>query len=450
VHSTAEASQAQPGPTTQKERHFPIDVLRGLALLGILMANIDDFGTTEAAHQIPIGTPVPSFEGPHAWINLTVLILKWAFIEGKMRGLFSMLFGAGAVLMAERAERRGGAAGFADIYLRRNMWLLAIGFLHGFFIWTGDVLFYYALVALLALYPCRKLRARTLLIAGTLISLSFGTYAVLRINGSTTDLPLSRAVIVVKAQQASGQPVTAEQKQVLKDWDARLKKHAVSPEKTAKALAEGTQPYIDSLKEKPDFYIGAGSARLYFLSIADSLGMMLIGMGLFKLGFLSGQLSHASYARTAVIGFLLSVPLYVLGVWKSYLSGFDFVVTDWWLFVPYYFTREAGTLAIAATALLVIKSGALGGLQRALAAIGKTALSNYLMTSVVCQFIFVWSPWPLYGKLEYYQLHYVVLAIWCLNLSISPLWLRFYQFGPVEWLWRSLTYVKVQAMRRSA
>jgi uncharacterized protein len=116
------------------------------------------------------------------------------------------------------------------------------------------------------------------------------------------------------------------------------------------------------------------------------------------------------------------------------------------------YALEAGALAIVAAVMITIKCGVLGSFQRALAAVRQTALTNYLLTTVICRFIFLWSPWKLYGKLEYYQLEYVVFFVWAINLIVSPIWLRMFQFGPVEWLWRSLTYVKLQPMlkRRSA
>jgi uncharacterized protein len=161
---------------------------------------------------------------------------------------------------------------------------------------------------------------------------------------------------------------------------------------------------------------------------------------------LTAESSYATYAWTATIGFLFSAPLYVFGILKAYASGFFFLDIYKWIYMPYYFTREAGALAIAAVVMIAIKSGALRPLQRALAAVGQTALTNYLLTTVICQFIFIWGPWKLYGKLEYYQLTYVMFFVWAINLIVSPIWLRMFQFGPVEWLWRSLTYVKLQPM----
>ena len=117
-----------------------------------------------------------------------------------------------------------------------------------------------------------------------------------------------------------------------------------------------------------------------------------------------------------------------------------------WLGLVFLPARLAGTLAITAVLLLLIKSGILRSWLRPVAAVGQTALSNYLLTTVLCQSLFLWGPWKLYGKLEYYQMLYVLAGVWAINLVVSPLWLRVFQFGPVEWLWRSLTYWKLQPM----
>lgn len=179
----------------------------------------------------------------------------------------------------------------------------------------------------------------------------------------------------------------------------------------------------------------------------EILGCMLIGMGLFKSGFLSAELPYGIYLTTAAGGFLIAVPLYIVGLWKVYASGFFFLTIDQWLWSTYALAEEAGALAIAATILILIKSGKLRPLLRPFAAVGQAALSNYLFTSLLCQIVFRWGPWHLFGKLEYYQYNLVVLGVWALNLTLSPLWLRAFQFGPLEWVWRSLTYWKLQPMR---
>jgi len=425
-------------------------VLRGFALLGILLANIDDFGTPEATHDIPIGMAIPAFDGPQATLNFVIVLLKWIFVEGKMRGIFSMLFGAGVLLLTERIARRGGDGIAADIYTRRNFWLLMFGVLHGCLLWHGDILFDYAIVALLFLYPLRKMSPKFLLYVGTVVSLTIGTYAAMNLVGGLKDFPLSRQAAAITATLAEGRPVTPRDKQVLDAWNARVKSHTVTQESVQAAVADGTKPYWDKVTDNLQTYLGRGAGPIRFLGITDTLGMIMIGMGLYKLGFLTGDLSRRTYAWTAFAGFLVSAPMYVAGLWKASLTGFNFLALDTWVFLPYYLTRELGTVALAALVILLVKSGVDKPLQQALANVGKMALSNYLLTTVICQFIFVWGPWPLYARLTYLQLHYVVFGVWAFNLAFSALWLRAYQFGPVEWAWRSLTYARLQPMRKSA
>jgi uncharacterized protein len=419
-------------------------VLRGFALLGILMINIDDLGTPGAVDALPTAMPKPAFVGPHAHLNLVILILTWVFFEGKMRAIFSMLFGAGVVLMTTRAEKRGAGSQIADIYLRRNMWLLLLGFLHGYLLWKGDVLFAYALTALLVLYPVRKLKAKTLLIAGTFVSLVLGTYQISQTLSVADSIILHRKAALVAADRLAGRTITPQQKEIEVQWTKLVEAHKVNPARIQAQMASVHAGYWTGTEQRLQRYIGPHAAARDLFTTVECTGAMMIGMGLFKTGFLAAESSYATYAWTATIGFLLSAPLYTIGILKSYASGFFFLDTDKWLFAPYYFPREAGALAISAAVMIAVKSGVLRSLQSALAAVGQTALSNYLLTTVLCQFIFLWGPWKLYGKLEYYQLTYVVFFVWAVNLIVSPIWLQVFEFGPVEWLWRSLTYVKLQ------
>ncbi len=447
VEEIASGSPTLKQPTTLRERISSIDVLRGFALLGILMMNIDNFGTPEAALAIPLGMPKPAFVGPHAHLNLVILILKWVFFEGKMRAIFSILFGAGVILMTTRAEKRGAGDQIADTYLRRNMWLLLLGFLHGCLLFGGDILFGYALTGLLVLYPLRKLKAKTLLLTGSFISLVLSTCLQAQYFQVADAISLHREASVVAEDWLAGRTITPEQEKTLAQWTKLVDEQKVTEAGIQEALASAHSGYWAGVEKRLQaLYIGRGAAFRDLFVVVDCLGAMMIGMGLFKTGFLTAESSYATYAWTATIGFLLSAPLYVIGILKAYASGFFFLDIYKWIYMPYYFTREAGALAIAAVVMIAIKSGALRPLQGALAAIGQTALTNYLLTTVICQFIFIWGPWKLYGKLVYYQLTYVMFFVWAINLIVSPIWLRMFQFGPVEWLWRSLTYVKLQPM----
>lgn len=432
-------------PTAANDRLPTLDILRGVGLLGILVLNIEDMGIPEQTHDVPLD----AFTGPHAHVNAVIWALKWLFFEGKMRGLFSMLFGAGVVLLAERFERRGASGQFSDIYFRRNMWLLALGLVHGIFLWSGDILFFYGWCALMFLYPFRLMQARTLLIVGTLLSLTLATVLATYFVKVPQNLALGRQVATLEARQRAGETLSADDLKREQDWKALVSPHVPDAKAYQKEVSEVVnQSYADSVAANiDDLYFGPAAGRHYML-IFDEISAMLIGMGLFKNGFLTGRKSKKVYALTAVVGFLISLPLYALGALKVYHAGFAPLTIKLWMFVPYYLTREAGSIAIAAVVLLLFKQGLFKQLFTWFGAVGRTALSNYLLTSLICQIVFVWGPWALYGKLEYYQIMYVALAIWVLNMVASTLWLHAFRFGPVEWVWRSLTYARLQPMRK--
>ena len=362
-----------------------------------------------------------------------------------MRGLFSLLFGAGVILLTSRAEERG-SRDIADIYARRNLWLLLFGFLHTTFIWEGDILFSYALNALLFLYPFRRLRAKNLLWAGTLLSLFTSTSALNLGSHVFSNLVLHHQVQQANSDRSSifPSPLWTTSISLPGVTSRRVKRHL--RRRPREAIAEGRSPYWASVMDRAEEILGQSFSIKIIFGIFDSVPVMLLGMGLMKIGFFSLELETSTYLWTALIGFSLSVPLYTIGIFKSYAAHFYFLTVQTWLIAPYYITREAGAVAIAAVLLLAIRFRVLSWLQRGLQAVGRTALSNYILTSLLCQTIFLWNPHPLFGKLEYYQLTLTAIAIWVVNLTLSSLWLHRFAYGPLEWLWRSLTYWKPQPM----
>ena len=259
------------------------------------------------------------------------------------------------------------------------------------------------------------------------------------------DLSLSRQAAAIQISQSAGNHITAEQSDILKQWNARVESHRPTPAKTQKHFKEATAGYLQQVASSSEAFFDAFTHHLDF--VMDSLSAMLIGMGLMKLGFFTGELSYASYRWTSILGFSISVPFYALGALKVYGGGFFFLDIEKWLFFPYYLTREPGSLAIAAVVMLIIKGSLFKTPQRLLAAVGRTAFSNYILTSIICQTIFVWGPWKLFGNLGYYQLMYIVFGVWIFNLVFSSLWLKKFAFGPLEFAWRSLAYGAMQPMR---
>lgn len=425
-----------------RERILSLDVLRGFALLGILMANIQDFASpTGILHDVPLD--VVSQLDPHHRLDVVVMTMQWLFIEGKMRALFGLLFGAGTVLLLGRLEKRSDAGLAADIFHRRNMWLLLFGIVHGSLIWNGDILLFYGSLALLALYPLRHAGAKYLIPIGLAISLVGGTLGIANAMNLRAFLP--NAALQQGAASAEGShtvPTIAQQQAV--DAAVALRKRELQA--LPQSVEAGRRGYIatekDNAKGEADF------VALVFLSgwVFEILGVMIAGMGLYKTGFLSAGFPSWVYLATAAGGYAVSMAIVLTGLQHSRRFGFSDAVTTVSMFLPYGIQQITGMLANASVLLLLIRKNAFMPLQRALAAVGRTALTNYLFTSVLCQFLFKWGPWKLYGALEYYQQIYVVASVWAVEIVATLLWLHFFSFGPVEWLWRSLTYWKRQPL----
>lgn len=429
VGSAVTASHAR--PVSRRERIPTIDVVRGAALLGILLMNIGAFSGPFEMYVNPL------IVGDHRTANLVAWSLRWVLFEGKMRAAFSMLFGAGVILLTVRAERNG-TKDIADIFLRRNMWLVLFGLLHFYFIWSGDILFFYGLTALVFLYPCRKVRVRNLLIAGAavlLIGAGSDTYYAWDAIHTRNQAKAALAV------QQAGQKLTTAQQDAIKKWNDVLDQRKKNHVDDLKAMRGS---YLAQLKWRAQWGPRYQAKDYYTFGFADVLGMMLLGMGLYKMGFLTGRLPYRAYGWTIAAGFLLSVPVNAFQAWGLVRDNFQ-DESAWWPL--YQFGRATGAIASVALVVVVCKAGVMRWLTRRLAAVGQTALSNYLLTSTACSLLFNGFGAGLYGKLEYYQLFAVVVCMWTVNLVVSPIWLRHFQFGPMEWVWRSLTYWERQPMR---
>jgi uncharacterized protein len=188
---------------------------------------------------------------------------------------------------------------------------------------------------------------------------------------------------------------------------------------------------------------------LYDFFFLDAMAAMLLGMALFKAGVLTARRSARFHGVMVVLG-------YAVGLAVNYYEGriivdggFSILALD-----RANLTYHVGRIAMAAghigVVMLFYQSGALGFLRRAIAAVGRMALTNYVMHTVICGLLFNGFGFGLFGQLERYELYYVVVSIWVFQLVVSPLWLRIFRFGPVEWLWRSLTYWQRQPMLVSA
>jgi uncharacterized protein len=427
-------------PVTQSERISSVDVLRGFALLGILVMNIGDFALHEGFDFNPTSI------GDIGKLNLLLWAGRFVLFEDKMRAIFSMLFGAGVILLTSRLEKRGDGAIAGDIFARRNMWLTLFGVLHAYFLWWGDILYFYGMTALMFLYPCRKLKARTLLIAGAVVVLCGMGYRTVRLESR---IHLAQRAEEAKRLQAAGQTLTDAQGEDVKSWDKIVASQHPDQKELQQEMAEMRGGYGSVFRHNAPIVIDEQGAGFYRFGFFDSLGMMLIGMGLLQAGFLTGAWKKRAYIATAVIGYGVGLPLGAVCTWQVWRHNFEPLSIVKWEFLPYDVQRVFVGMAHAAVGLLIVKAGALEWVTRPLAAVGQTALSNYLGTTVICTLIFDGWGFGLFGRLQFYQLFYIVAGIWAVNLVVSSIWLKYFRFGPMEWVWRSLTYWSVQPIRRA-
>jgi uncharacterized protein len=423
-------------PVTRAERISSIDAIRGCALLGILLVNILGFGLPYAAIDDP------SVAGGATGANLWAWAINYILFEGKMRALFSMLFGAGVVLLTSRAEERGAGAHIADVYYRRNLWLFVFGLVHAYLIWWGDIMYFYGIAALF-LFPFRKLAPKKLLFAGAIVL----SLQLPRTILDAYSLQAMRAKAVeADAVSKAGRKLTKEREKDKAAWAEKLKEAKPSAEELKKDIDKLHANYLQILQTRAGIVPMIEAGYFYHIGFFDTAGMMLIGMGLLKLGFFSAKRSYREYAMTALVGYAIALPINCYTVYSDIQSKFD-PATMALNATAFDLQRLAVALAHASVVMMIMRAGAMQWLTSRLAAVGQMALSNYLLTSLVCTSIFYGYGFGLFGKLERYQLYYVVAPLWIFQLIVSKIWLAYFRFGPVEWVWRSLTYWRKQPMR---
>jgi uncharacterized protein len=436
LDQTAIPVPAHAGPVSQTDRHTTLDALRGFALLGILLMNIVGFGFHFSAYDNPTAAGGSTGWNLGAWVAMHILA------EGKMRALFSLMFGAGIILMTSRMEARGDVNS-ADIYYRRNLWLLLFGILHAYLLWLGDILYPYALCSLV-LYPFRRMSPkRLLIIAGVVVALTAGGNIGMAFKTRSTIEQAQQAL----AAERLGKALTDEQRTAKEEWEKMRKEYQPAREELEKDAKAWRGGFFSSLKARAAVVGMFHSMPFYNPFSLDIWSMMIAGMAFLKLGILTGERSYRFYAWAAAIGYLIGIPVNSITAWLRVDSGFD-IVTRFFTGTSYDIGRLSIALAHMSVIMLLCKAGWFKPLMSMLAATGQMALTNYVMHSVICSTLFCGYGFGLYGRLERIDLYLIVAGIWVLQMIASPIWLRYFQFGPLEWGWRALTYWKRPSFRR--
>ena len=411
------------GAVTEPGRIAALDIVRGVAVMGILAMNIVAFAMPFQAYMNPAAFGMESRADLVSWL------VNFIFIDGKMRGLFSFLFGASTLLVIERAKQSGASP--ARIHYARMLWLLIFGLIHYYFIWFGDILAGYALVGLL-LFFFRNLSVRALIIWG--VSLVIFELLLMGAAGAAA-LFMSEA-----AAAPNPNPEIVEQWRQMQEGFAPLAGQALTDKL---ALFQG--PYSGLVHLRLIEHPANPFTGLLFFGW-ETLAYMLFGMAALKSGFFRGEWAPARYRKAALIGLLIAVPAYAVLAWLLIRADFS---------VPMIFAISLAAtvpfrpvMVIAYAALIILATRGGGRLVERIAAAGRAAFTNYLGTSILMTTLFYGYGLGLYGSMSRIELWLVVFAMWGLMLLWSKPWLDRFQYGPFEWLWRSLARFQFQPMRR--
>jgi uncharacterized protein len=440
---TGQQAQASAlAPVRGRDRIAVLDALRGFAILGIFYLNVPAMSGPISAFLGDIRAMGWTPPDQQVWLFMTT------FLEGTQRGMLEMLFGAGLMVTAAKAMEPDGPVAVADLYIRRNLWLLAFGLINIFvLLWPGDILHVYALCAL-ALFPFRKLSVRWLIPLGLLLA------SVQVVGGafeyvSRTEMQQTHAVAVEK--QAKGQKLTAEETEAVKEWQEKVDringKEPVVKKLTkdeVKARSGSFMDYAGFLISTYILIVGKGSL---LGGVVEAFSVMLLGIAAWKLGFIQGHRSTRDYWIALIVA-------YGFGLTARYVGGLERMT-----FLPIpktiWMTSELARIAVSIghVALINLLMRAVIGrkIMWPFLAAGQMAFSLYLMQQLIGVHILYSSAglnWPMAPGWAWLAGLASVVVVF--QLIFANLWMRWFASGPLEWIWRSLTYCRMQPFRRRA
>lgn len=409
------------GPVDTSQRIDSIDVLRGVAVLGILTINIFGFALP------PLASVNPTVMGEVGQADWITYFVAWIALEGSQRAIFSMLFGAGVILFLSRIMASDRAQYGRRLYYRRTLWLIAFGLIDAYILlWPGDILFSYGVAGLL-LYFMRDWTPRRLLIVAGIIILAMCLLRMLVMFGmqvmeGAIDDPSSTAALYMTDEQIA---------------DLRMAMGEVDPEYIQNEIQERSSGFFNAfLPNAQDAFIMQTKNGILML-FWDVLMLMMIGMALYRWRVLDASRSVLFYVCMGLGGLAIG---YSVNWWEVSHS-----MANNHLLFYYIWTYDIGRIATGigyiGVVMLICKLQVWTLVRNSLAAVGRMALTNYVMHTVICNTIFV--GFGLYGSIGLAQLYIIVAVIWLAQLIYSPIWLSRFQYGPLEWVWRKLTYGKL-------
>ncbi|MBO3698738.1 DUF418 domain-containing protein [Roseivirga sp. E12] len=402
-------------PVDPNARIVSMDILRGVAVLGILVMNIQSFAMPSVAYSNP--TAYENLSGNDLWVWL----MSHVFADQKFMAIFSMMFGASIVMLSQKARKEHMRS--TDLQNRRFVFLALFGLVHAYLLWYGDILFIYAICAFF-MFMFRSKKSGVQMKAGV----------ILLIIGSALSLIIGYTTPVWEPGE----------------YDA-TETEIWTPE--ASAISEEIE-YYRGTWERQILYRAPQAFQMQttifvFETFWKVAGLMLIGMALYKRRVFKGKQSTKYYSKMIGYGLGLGLPLVVMGTILDFNYEWDFRLSFFFFSQLNYWGSVLVALGYVGVVMILTKDSARGFISRRMADVGRMALSTYLMQTIICSFLFYGHGLALFGDLDRSFQLVVVLAIWVFNIAFASIWLKSFKYGPFEWLWRSLTYGKVQSMSKN-
>lgn len=408
-------------PTKKLERIGSLDFLRGIAILGILLINIENFAYPDSWSPWKFGFNDPIDHSTRFWV--------YFLTQGKFYTMFALLFGVGFYMFLERLEKKGFGLQSMDIYARRLLWLFVIGIAHAYLIWSGDVLYHYAICGLL-LFPFRSIKSRNLI----LIVMFFGSLQLVKSYDQTTrrqnwKIGYEKAINIPEIQR------TKDDQKKIDFWEGQL---AVKTPDTSQVAAPKAT-YLSGLNETYS-HAKAHKGLLYYQGLLfPSLIVMILGIILYRSGIFSNYHVWKYYWLICWSIFLIGLVINYLRFYHWTYEYYDPVLSIWkgWLFT---FPKEL--LGIGYVLMLNgIYQKFLKTIKvKIISNVGQMALTNYIFQNTLLGLIFYGYGLSQFNQFSRFELLGVVAAIWVLQISLSLAWTNKYNQGPLEWVWKKLTY----------
>lgn len=426
-----------PAPLAKESRIVSLDVLRGVAILGILFINVVGFGIATGEK---FSTAVFSDLLSADFFSYAAVYM---FFEGKMRAMFCMLFGAGILLFGINKKNIQSRRVTLLFYLRM-LWLVLFGVVNAhLLLWNGDILFFYGLFGMLV-FLLRKIKPIYMIMAipfVTIVWFVVGTFYYRDVREKLLAFKEAEAV------QLAGKTLSAKQQQAITEWETVKQSMFPGNEEVQASVEKMRGDYSTVASEVRPKALKAQTSYLP-VELGDNVALMLLGMALFQWGFFSGKWTKRQYRLTMFVGYAVTIPITMYELW--YAAQYTTSVTVMqqqieqtaipWKSLLYPVQRIFMAMAHCALLIMLVKSGYLTALCKRLQAVGQMALSNYILQTILCSFFFYGYGLGFYNRLQLHEVYYFVAFAVVLQLLWSSFWLKYFKFGPLEWLWRSLTY----------